>query len=58
MNALFRIQELAGGKMFIGGVDTATIPLHTLRSRIGMVPQDPGTLDCLIIDRLIPRLCI
>lgn len=36
MNALFRIQELSSGTMFIDGVDTSTIPLRALRSKLGM----------------------
>ena len=39
MNALFRIQELASGRLLIDGVDTAQIPLAILRSRIGIIPQ-------------------
>ena len=41
MVALFRIQELASGKMFIDGVDCSTVPLHVLRSKLGIIPQDP-----------------
>jgi ATP-binding cassette subfamily C (CFTR/MRP) protein 1 len=40
MVALFRIQEVAGGKVFIDGVDCATVPLHVLRSKLGIIPQD------------------
>ena len=54
MNALFRIQELAGGQMFIGGIDTATIPLQTLRSRIGIVPQDPVLFSATVRFNLDP----
>ena len=39
MIALFRIQEVADGTMFIDGVNTKTVPLRTLRSRIGIIPQ-------------------
>lgn len=41
MIALFRIQELAGGKITIDGIDTGSVPLHILRSRLGIIPQDP-----------------
>ena len=39
MIALFRIQEVADGTMSIDGVNTKTVPLRTLRSRIGIIPQ-------------------
>ena len=41
MIGLFRIQELALGSITIDGLDTKTIPLRTLRSRLGIIPQDP-----------------
>lgn len=41
MIALFRIEEVAGGQITIDGIDTARIPLHVLRSRLGIIPQDP-----------------
>lgn len=46
--ALFRIIESAGGKIIIDGVEIADIGLHSLRSRLTIIPQDPvlfsGTL--------------
>lgn len=38
---LFRIIEAAGGKIIIDGVDISQIGLHTLRSRLTIIPQDP-----------------
>ncbi|KAL7039873.1 hypothetical protein ACKWTF_000156 [Chironomus riparius] len=39
--ALFRIVEAAGGKIIIDGIDISTIGLHSLRSRLTIIPQDP-----------------
>jgi ATP-binding cassette subfamily C (CFTR/MRP) protein 1 len=41
LNALFRIVELERGSILIDGVDIARLGLHTLRSRVSIVPQDP-----------------
>ena len=37
--ALFRIVELHGGAVTVDGVNVATVPLDTLRSRIAVIPQ-------------------
>jgi ATP-binding cassette, subfamily C (CFTR/MRP), member 1 len=46
--ALFRIIESAGGKIVIDGQDISKLGLHSLRSRLTIIPQDPvlfsGTL--------------
>ncbi|KAF4071490.1 hypothetical protein AMELA_G00273860 [Ameiurus melas] len=47
-NCLFRIMEAAEGHIIIDGIDISTLGLHTLRSRLTIIPQDPvlfsGTL--------------
>jgi ABC-type multidrug transport system fused ATPase/permease subunit len=39
--ALFRVEKLKTGKILIDGIDIATVPVKTLRSRVAIVPQDP-----------------
>ncbi|XP_063974574.1 multidrug resistance-associated protein 1 isoform X3 [Diachasmimorpha longicaudata] len=39
--ALFRIIEAAEGKIIIDDIDIATLGLHSLRSRLTIIPQDP-----------------
>jgi ATP-binding cassette subfamily C (CFTR/MRP) protein 2 len=41
MAMLFRLVDpFAQGRILIDGVDTMRVPLHTLRSRIALIPQD------------------
>ncbi|XP_033224446.1 multidrug resistance-associated protein 1 isoform X4 [Belonocnema kinseyi] len=39
--ALFRIIEAAEGQILIDNVDVSSLGLHTLRSRLTIIPQDP-----------------
>uniref|UniRef100_A0A7N2MJI6 ABC transporter domain-containing protein n=2 Tax=Quercus lobata TaxID=97700 RepID=A0A7N2MJI6_QUELO len=39
--SLFRLVEPAWGKIIVDGIDISTIGLHDLRSRFGIIPQDP-----------------
>ncbi|CAL5344078.1 unnamed protein product [Camellia sinensis] len=41
IGALFRLVEPAGGKIVIEEIDIFTLGLHDLRSRFGIIPQDP-----------------
>ena len=54
MIGLFRIQELASGKIYIDGIDTSTVPLTTLRSRLGIIPQDPVIFSASVRFNLDP----
>ena len=39
--ALFRIIEATDGKILIDGIDISTLGLHSLRSALTIIPQDP-----------------
>ncbi|RAK72684.1 multidrug resistance-associated protein [Aspergillus fijiensis CBS 313.89] len=39
--ALFRILEAREGKVLIDGLDVAKLTLHSLRTRLAIIPQDP-----------------
>ncbi|CAK9185095.1 unnamed protein product [Ilex paraguariensis] len=41
IGALFRLVEPVGGKIVVDGIDISLIGLHDLRSRFGIIPQDP-----------------
>jgi len=40
LNLLFRLYEIKEGNIWLDGIDIKTIPLETLRTNIGYVPQD------------------
>ncbi|KAJ2699237.1 hypothetical protein FB645_005382, partial [Coemansia sp. IMI 203386] len=54
VSALFRLVEPCGGRIFVDGVDTQTVPLSRLRRAVGILPQDPVLFDGTIRDNVDP----
>ncbi|ODA77544.1 hypothetical protein RJ55_07173 [Drechmeria coniospora] len=52
--ALFRFLEARSGQVFIDGLDISKINLHSLRSRLAIIPQDPVLFSGTIRSNLDP----
>ncbi|KAF7812963.1 ABC transporter C family member 10-like [Senna tora] len=54
IGALFRLVEAAGGKIIVDAIDISSIGLHDLRSRFGIIPQDPTLFNGTVRYNLDP----
>ncbi|KAJ8773183.1 hypothetical protein K2173_028360 [Erythroxylum novogranatense] len=54
IGSLFRLVEPAGGKIVVDGIDISKIGLHDLRSRFGIIPQDPTLFNGTVRYNLDP----
>ncbi|EYC42852.1 hypothetical protein Y032_0515g2785 [Ancylostoma ceylanicum] len=54
-NVLYRLYPLTWGRIFIDGVDIATVGLHRLRRAMSFIPQDPVLFAGTIRSNLDPN---
>ncbi|XP_035433428.2 uncharacterized protein LOC118264894 isoform X1 [Spodoptera frugiperda] len=54
LTALLRLAPLARGRILIDGVDISKLHLHSLRSRIGVIPQEPFIFSGSLRDNVDP----
>jgi ABC-type multidrug transport system fused ATPase/permease subunit len=54
MIGLFRIHDLDSGSIFIDDVDISKLPVHFLRSKLGIIPQDPVMFSATLRFNLDP----
>lgn len=54
IQALFRLLEPAGGKIIIDEVDITNLGLHDLRSRFGIIPQEPVLFEGTVRSNIDP----
>ncbi|KFK35440.1 hypothetical protein AALP_AA5G284600 [Arabis alpina] len=54
IQVLFRLVEPSGGKIIIDGIDICGLGLHDLRSRFGIIPQEPVLFEGTVRSNIDP----
>ncbi|XP_013179394.1 PREDICTED: multidrug resistance-associated protein 7 [Papilio xuthus] len=54
LRALLRLATPAAGRVLLDGVDVATLHLHALRSRLGVIPQEPFIFSGSVLENVDP----
>ncbi|XP_050236219.1 ABC transporter C family member 4 [Mercurialis annua] len=54
IQVLFRLVEPTGGKIIIDGIDISMLGLHDLRSRFGIIPQEPVLFEGTVRSNIDP----
>lgn len=54
IQVLFRLVEPTGGKIIIDGIDISVLGLHDLRSRFGIIPQEPVLFEGTVRSNIDP----
>ncbi|KAK4482186.1 hypothetical protein RD792_009327, partial [Penstemon davidsonii] len=54
IQVLFRLVEPSGGRIIIDGIDISALGLHDLRSRFGIIPQEPVLFEGTVRSNMDP----